>query len=140
MTLNDLKQLNFLYKEVDRLKYKIDNYKPAEIVVDTVKGSSPCFPFVEHSIVIEGLEQKKDTLTLLYDKLENFKSRLNNQILYIEDEIEQIEDSEIRLIISYRYIDRLTWVQVMNKMEYNNEDTPRMKLNNYFKKDRRGSN
>ena len=134
MTLNDLKQLNFLYKEVDRLQYKIDNYKPAEVVADTVRGSSPCFPFVEHSIVIEGLEQKKDTLTLLYDKLADFKARLNNQILYIEDEIERIEDSEIRLIISYRYVDRLTWVQVMTQMGYNNEDTPRMKINNYFKK------
>ena len=133
MKLNDLKQLNFLYKEIDRLQYKIDNYKPAEIVADTVRGSSPCFPFVEHSIVIEGLEQKKDNFDLLLDKMRDFKKRLNNQILYIEDEIEKIEDSEIRLIISYRYLDRLTWVQVMYEMGYNNQDTPRMKLNNFFK-------
>lgn len=137
MNLNDLKQLNFLYKEVDRLQYKIDNYKPAEIVVDTVRGSSPCFPFVEHSIVIEGLEQKKDNLSVLMDKLTSFKARLNNQILYIEDEIEKIDDSEIRLIISYRYLDRLTWIQIMYEMGYNTEDTPRMKVNNYFKKKER---
>ena len=137
MNLNDLKQLNFLYKEVDRLQYKIDNYKPAEIVVDTVRGSSPCFPFVEHSIVIEGLEQKKDNLSVLMDKLTSFKARLNNLILYIEDEIEKIDDSEIRLIISYRYLDRLTWIQIMYEMGYNTEDTPRMKVNNYFKKKER---
>ena len=134
MTLNDLKQLNFLYKEVDRIQHKIDTYKPSEIVVDSVKGSSTCFPYVAHSIVIEGLETKPYSLPLLHDKLSNYKKRLTNQILYIEDEIEKIDNSEIRLIISLRYLDRLSWVQVMFKMGYNNQDTPRMKLNNYFKK------
>jgi hypothetical protein len=134
MTLNDLKQLNFLYKEVDRLKYKIEHYRPAEIVADSVKGSSAMFPYVEHSFVIEGYEQKKDSLSAMNNKLEDFKRRLNNQILYIEDEIEKIDNSEIRLIISYRFLDRMSWLQIMTEMDYNNQDTPRMKLNNYFKK------
>ena len=139
MTLNDLKQLNFLYKEVDRLQYKVDNYRPADVVVDSVKGSSDIFPYVEHSIVIEGLEQKPYILPALQDKLADFKRRLTNQILYIEDEIEKIGDSEIRLIISYRYLDRLSWIQIMFKMGYNNQDTPRMKLKNYFKKNKESS-
>lgn len=137
MTLKDLKQLNFLYKEVDRLKYRIANYKPAEVVSDSVRGSSAAFPYVEHSIVVEGLEKTTYSLPALQEKLYDFKKRLNNQILYIEDEIEKIDNAEIRLIISYRFLDRMTWLQIMTLMDYNTEDTPRMKLNNYFKKKRR---
>lgn len=138
MTLYDLKQLNFLYKEIDRLKYKIDNYKPAEVVVDSVRASSAMFPYVEHTVTIEGIEQNHYSLPDLQDKLYSFRKRLANQILYIEDEIEKIEDSEIRLIISYRFLDRMSWLQIMTEMDYNNQDTPRMKLNNYFKKKKGG--
>ena len=112
MTLYDLKQLNFLYKEIDRLKYKIDNYKPAEIVVDSVRASSAMFPYVEHTVTIEGIEQNHYSLPDLQDKLYSFRKRLANQILYIEDEIilllktmweefNRLEDIEDKMFTKY---------------------------------------
>lgn len=133
ITKEDLRELDFLNQEIKYLQDKIDNYKPAEIVVDSVKGSSAAFPFTEHTIKIEGLEQKKDNYTEYWSKLREFKDKLQHEILRVEQEIEKVKSSEIRQIIRLHYIDRLNYVQIMFKMGYNAPETPRMKLERFFK-------
>ena len=76
ITRKDLNNLIYLRQEIKHLQGKIDRYKPAEVVIDSVKGSSPTFPFVEHSVKIEGLEQKKDTLGEYISKLQEFQKKL----------------------------------------------------------------
>lgn len=133
ITKEDLKELDYLYREIEYLQKKIDNYKPAEVVADSVKGSSATFPFTEHTIKIEGLEQKKDNFTEYWSKLRDFKDKLQQEILRIEQEIEKVKSSEIRQLIRLRYIERLNYVQIMFKMGYNAPETPRMKLERFLK-------
>lgn len=132
ITKKDLDNLNYLNQEIEYIQAKIDNYKPAEIVADSVRGSSPLFPYTEHSIRIEGLEQKEDKMTTYWNQLRQFKEKLENEKMRIELEIEKIPISEIRQIIRLHYIERLSYVQIMFQMGYNAPETPRMKLFRYL--------
>lgn len=132
ITRKDLDNLMYLKQEVKHLQSKIENYRPAEIVVDSVKGSSPVFPYTEHTIKIEGLELKKDTLSEYYSKLRELKEKLSKEEQRIEEEIQNIPFSEIRLIIKYKYLEGLNYIQIMNKMGYGAPETPRIKLFRYF--------
>ena len=135
ITKEDLKNLIYLRQEIDHIQKKIDDYKPAEIVVDSVRGSSPSFPFVEHSIRIEGLEVKKDKMTNYLRKLREFKEQLEDEEQRIELEIEKIPFAEIRQIIRLHFVEKMSYVEIMFKMGYNAPETPRMKLKRYLNKD-----
>lgn len=132
ITRKDLNNYMYLKQEIKHLQCKIDRYKPAEIVIDSVKGSSPVFPYVEHTIKIEGLEQKKDTLSEYITKLQNAQDKLAIEEERIEKEIQNVPFSEIRLIIRYHYIEGLNYVKIMNLMGYNSPETPRMKVQRYL--------
>lgn len=128
----DLKNLLYLRNEIEHIEKKIDNYKPSEVVIDSVQGSSPVFPYVKHTIKIEGLEMPKARLNDHYDNLKRYKENLETEEKRIEKEIEKIPYSEIRQIIRLHYIDRLSYVQVMQIMDYNAPETPRIKLSRYL--------
>lgn len=132
ITLEDLKNLTYLQDEIRHIQDKIDNYKPAEIVVDAVRGSSASFPFTEHTITVEGLEKKSSNLSKHFDKLNDYKDKLEQEQKRIEDEIEQIPYSEIRQIIRLHYIEQQSYVQIMFKMGYGAPETPRIKLMRYL--------
>lgn len=132
ITRKDLKNLTHLRREIEYLENKIKNYKPAEIVADSVRGSSASFPYTEHSIVIEGLEQKEDKLAEFVKKLSRKKQELEEEEQRIELEVQEIPYPEIRMIIRYHFIEGLTYIQIMFKMNYYAPETPRMKLERYL--------
>ena len=134
ITQEDLKNLIHLKQEINQIQDRIDRYKPVEIVVDSVRGSSPVFPFTEHTIKIEGLEKKDETLTKYYRSLQEYKEKLETEERRIEKEIEKIPFSEIRQIIRLHYLEGLSYVQVMHIMKYNAPETPRFKIKRFLKK------
>lgn len=68
ITREDLKKYIHLRREIEYLEKKIKNYKPAEIVADSVKGSSRSFPYIEHSIVIERIRTKRRQINRICEK------------------------------------------------------------------------
>lgn len=132
ITQSDLKNLIYLRNEIEHIKRKIKRYKPAEVVIDSVQGSSPVFPYVQHTVKIEGLETKKSQMNQYFEKLKRNKEKLEKEEKRIEAEIEKIPYSEIRQIIRLHYIDRLPYSQVMKIMGYNAPETPRIKLSRYL--------
>ena len=137
ITKKDLKKIDYLHHEIDYIKKKIADYKPAKVVRDSTRGSSAQFPYTEHTMTIEGMENKKDYLTEYYDKLYRFKFKLQEEIKRIETDIEEIEDSKIRQIIRYRYFDKMTWNEVADELSKENdkimsEDSVRMLLNRFL--------
>jgi len=129
----DLEELDFLNKEIEQLERRIENYRPAEIVSDSVRGSSATFPYTEHRFVIEGIEKKPEKLTEYTNLLRVYQLRLNQEITRIEEEIQKIPFAEIRMIIRYKYIEKLTYVEIMHKMGYKAPETPRLKLRRFMK-------
>lgn len=133
MDKENFKRYRKLLSEVELLKRQLEKTEP-EYVEDSVKGSSAHFPYTQHKVYIEG-----------YD-LESYKrkvSRLNRRIIKKMNELVEekdnliefiynIEDSEIRQIFIYRYLDGLTWKDIGDKMFFGTS-TIRMKHDNFVK-------
>ena len=52
----------------------------------------------------------------LVSKLKRYQNKYINQLEYINDVIETIEDNETRLIARYRFIDNLKWQEIADKL------------------------
>lgn len=61
-------------------------------------------------------ERKRALLRRYKAKLKLFEEDLLEKQIEVEEYIQLIEDSRIRRIMRYRYIDNLTWQQVANRM------------------------
>lgn len=136
----DLKQIDSLRKEIKYLEDRLDklNSKPVKIVQDSVSASSPSFPYTRHTAKIEGFENPKNLRK--YKKLVKDKRyKLEKAINHLEYELNQIDDSELRMLIRYKYEDNLNYVQIAHRMndtgeKIYSEDSVRMKLNRFFEK------
>ena len=70
-----------------------------------------------------------------YEKqIKSKEYKLGKLINRLEYELNYVEESDIRRIIRYKYEEDLNWVQIMFKMNYNNEDTARKKLERFLEK------
>ena len=120
ITIKDLKQIDSIKKEINYLENKIKKLdeKPVKIVQDSVFSSSREFPYTRHTTVIEGFENPKNKRK--YKKLlNNAKYKLEKMINHLEYELDKIEDSEIRMIIRYKYEEGLNYIQIAHKMNEN---------------------
>lgn len=133
MTKEKLKRYRRLLSELELLKRQLEKIEP-EFVMDSVNGSDSEFPYTNHKMHIEG-----------YD-LESYRkrvARLNRRIIakmneLIEEKdsliefIYNIENTEVRQIFIYRYIDGLAWKEIGAKMNYGTS-TIRLKHNNFIR-------
>lgn len=150
MTTKDLEQLNSLCKEILYLEQRLEHLNLALLMSSgdaeycTVKGSSPNFPYILHSITVcsPGGKSKKSAIHEDIVKVRT-KIREKNHELVKEYErlntwILNLDNSEIRHLLSLRYIDGYTWQQIafiINKElgTAHDESYPRQKCGNYLK-------
>lgn len=84
------------------------------------------FPCAEYGKLKERLYIRKATL-------QNLENELMEKISEVEWFIVNIEDSHMRRIISFRFIDGMSWRQVaINMGGNNNEDSVRMSFNRFM--------
>lgn len=138
MSVNLLSKCEDVKKEIKDLQQRIQNIEEAEssqIVRDSVRGSSSVFPYVSRSIIIEGMEEKKESKKLKkYKKiLEEKRDELLDIEIDIEEYLKQIPEPRIRLIIRYKYIDGKNWIQIGHLMK-TSADGARMELKRFFEK------
>ncbi len=152
ITKKELEQLESIYKEQEDLKERIEKleYIQPKIVQDSVKSTSKHFPYIEHTTIIEGLEEgsankrRKKQIKKLKKILSENKVKILKQITHIEYELKKIEeeDYEIREIIRYKYEDNLTYIQTAHKMndkypqKIYTADSIRMNLKRFFEKNK----
>lgn len=121
MTKQQLRQFRFLEKEIELVRRQIKDteklIKP-ENIVDFVKGSMQEFPYAERSIKVEGVDLQKyeRQVRRLRKKLMKHLSELVQQQEEIFNFIQSIPDCQVRLIISLKYIEGLTWKQIALKV------------------------
>lgn len=128
-----LEQLEAIMQEIEYLDKKISK-NTIKVVGDSVQGSSKEYPYVRHHFKIEGFENPRYRRKYV-NMLESYKNKLEKTLIQLEYEIENIQDSDIRTIIRYRYYDRLTYNQIahrMNKTGIYTEDSIRMKLKRFL--------
>lgn len=130
------KELKDLKERLQKLELKADN-----IVKDSVNCSSDSFPYIQHHCVIEGIDDKKNRAIKKYKRIIKDKEiKLQKLINKLEYELNYIDDSELRMIIRYKYEDGLNWLQIMFKMEYKSESKARMKLERFLKNSEKNLN
>lgn len=120
----DLQQeIKYLRKKIDSLQNeqaKMENKKQHSFVT----GSSKDFPYTKHSIHTEGYVELTDISSRHLNsiinseirKLEERYERLLNATNELLDFIDSIEDSRIRMIITYRIVENYSWGQVADAM------------------------
>ena len=140
MTKQFLEEVENTNKELIRFTKRLEQVesKQKEIRLDSVQGSSTSYPYIKHSIVVEGNLQNNSKLKSLrqrYKKMLKQKQyKCEKLLLQFEYELNYIKDAEIKNILTDKYISGMSWVDIMFKYEYNSEDVPRKKLERFFKK------
>ncbi len=138
MTKTDLKQYQHIKGEIEDIKRQIKNvrcYESENYVTDSVVGSYDVFPYTEHKITIKGYDTGYD---VQIKKLQIELNKRLNELFYTERRINkfiaEIDDSEIRRIITLRYVEGLTWQEVANKVGVCGDgSTERKKIDRYLK-------
>ena len=136
-----LKQYIDLQKEIDETKERINRtekqlaaIEKSGTVIDSVTGGMggiqrykiEGFPCAEYGKLKERLYMRKATL-------QSLENELIDKIGEVESFIASIEDSRMRRIISFRFIDGMSWRNVaMNIGGSNNEDSVRMAFNRFM--------
>lgn len=117
----DLQQeIKYLSKKIDDLKNERIKHE-AKKKHDMVRGSSKKFPYVEHNVHIEGLTSTSEMFlnSKINAEIRKLESRYKN-LLHVTNDvldfIESIDDSHMRMIITYRIIENYSWGQVADAM------------------------
>ncbi|NLZ53111.1 MAG: RNA polymerase subunit sigma-24 [Thermoanaerobacteraceae bacterium] len=121
ITKKELKQIKHLKSEIEMLKKQVENLDYV-VTTDTVKGSTPYFPYIERNIKITGIDYK-DYNRRLKRLQRMFRRRIEELMDLVEqanEYIGSIEDSLMRQILTLRYINGLTWEQVAASIGGNN--------------------
>lgn len=140
---NILSQYSDLKKEAEDIRLRIDRtekqlrrMEEEGEVRDTVKGGCGGIQHFE----IEGFpypaySQKKTRLYAYKAILESTELELNDKVKEVEEFINTIDDSRMRRIIRYKFIDGLTWEQVTAKMgSPNTVGSIKMAFQRFFEK------
>lgn len=119
MTKENLKRYRGLLTEVNLLKKQLEKIEP-EFVRDSVNGSTSQFPYTNHKVHIEGydLEGYKRKVARMNRRIVNKMNELVEEKDRLIEFIYGIENSELRQIFIYKYIDGLTWKEIADKMNY----------------------
>lgn len=112
----------------------------SRIVIDSVVASDKDFPYTAHVSKVEGLPDDSDSHDnhLIRKEIERIKrlQRENDTALSeIREMVDSIEDEIIKAIITYRFIDGLSWRDVAQRMGGNNtEASAKMAYRRYINK------
>ena len=119
MTKENLKRYRGLLTEVNLLKKQLEKIEP-EFVRDSVNGSALEFPYTVHKVHIEGydLESYKKKVAKMNRRIVNKMNELVEEKDRLIEFIYGIENSEVRQIFIYKYIDGLTWKEIADNMNY----------------------
>lgn len=133
-----LEQADSVIEEIKDIENRLKNIEKREktIIVDSVTGSEKEFPYIKRNFRVNGIDNKvfgSKTKRQYKKMLKSKKNKYEKMIKQIEYELNYIENSEIRRIIRYRYYDKLSWIQIQIKMQYNSEDKARKQLERYLK-------
>lgn len=146
MDKNILEQYASLIAEREDLKKRIHATELqieklcGEIVADSVtlgkRGKKPLGRKVIRGTPSPEITKRRKALQRYRRRLKSAEDMISDMIGEAQEYIDGIEDSRIRRIFRYRYLDQLTWVQVAMRMgKHHTADSCRMAAERYFKQD-----
>lgn len=127
MTTAELKQYRSICAEISDLEDELNG----SYVGDSVTSASR-FPYSKHTVHVEGYKSDGGTVA----KLARL-SELKGKKAEIEEFVRGIKDREVRLILSWRYINGKkapSWQAISMRLGYQAEHTAKRKLQKYIQK------
>lgn len=139
-------------EEIKDLRRRIEQNKKelsrlnGQIVMDSVscgkKGKKPLGTVKITGRPVTAISRKESLLNKRIRRLEELEEGLLELTIQVDEYIETIEKSELRMIFRLYYIDDLTWYQVALRMNQNfpkrkvkyTEDNCRMRHNRFLEK------
>lgn len=93
----------------------------SRILIDGVVASDQQFPYIAHIAKVEGIEGDDDKfdnhiINLELKRVRKMQDANDLALSQIREFIDNIDDEFIKAIVTYRFIDGLTWRQVAFKM------------------------
>lgn len=126
MNKTELEQLQYLKLEVKQLQEELRSGPPT---MDSVKGSMDEFPYTEQTIKIYGADESK--AKKLRAKLERKLKELQDMIFDMEEWLDTIPDSEMRVILRLTYRNGLTQAKIAEELDCT-ERTIIRKIKSFF--------
>jgi len=114
----DMRQeINDKRVSIDRIEKQISKIEDEGEVIDSVVGGNggtqhfkiKGFPYPEYS-------KKKTILRIRKARLEEMEMNLLEQTNLVEEYINNVDDSRLRRMLSFRFINDLTWIQLAHSM------------------------
>lgn len=152
MDKNILIEYADMKEEIKDLRRRIEQNKKelsrlnGQIVMDSVscgkKGKKPLGTVKITGRPVTAISRKESLLNKRIRRLEELEEELLELTIQVDEYIETIEKSELRIIFRLYYIDDLTWYQVALRMNQNfskrkvkyTEDNCRMRHNRFLEK------
>lgn len=138
-----------LQQEIEYLRKKIDSLQNEQAEMEkkkknsSVMASSKDFPYTTHNVKTEGYiglttisaKNLSSTINLEISKLEKRYEDLLEATNNVLDFIETIDDSRVRMIVTYRFIEGYSWGKVAEAMGGGNtDDSVRKCFERFFEK------
>ena len=127
MTKRELSKYYFLNLEIKDLKNRIYEIESSLI------GSSKITGMPHSTDKSDPVLEKVELLSRLKTKLENREAKAMRELLKIESYISAIEDAEVRIIFSKRYIELKKWEVIAEEL-YMSESTIHRKHKKYLER------
>lgn len=152
MDKNILIEYADMKEEIKDLRRRIEQNKKelsrlnGQIVMDSVscgkKGKKPLGTVKITGRPVTAISRKESLLNKRIRRLEELEEELLELTIQVDEYVETIEKSELRIIFRLYYIDDLTWYQVALRMNQNfpkrkvkyTEDNCRMRHNRFLEK------
>lgn len=122
MTIERLSNYRAICVELNEIKSELRDLE----TIDAVQTASK-FPYSKHTVPVHGLPSGSDI-----KELRQQEAYLKSEKLIIENFVDSIENKELKLIIKWRYIKGLSWIQTGFKIGLS-ADACRMKVKRYLK-------
>lgn len=126
VTKAELEQLRSLKSEIRHLNEELLNLPT---VTDSVKGSMVEFPYIEQTVVIKGIDET--AAVRLRRKVERKCEELQEQMLFMEEWLDGVQDSETRDILRMKYRNGLSDNQIGMELGYTRSAIA-MKIQRFF--------
>jgi DNA-directed RNA polymerase specialized sigma24 family protein len=128
LTKKQIEQYTKLKQEISMLEDQISGAKNAgEYVTDVVRGSTKEIPYAMHNIVIKGYTSSH------VPRLIKRKAAREKECREIERFVESIEDSVLRQLFTWRYIEGRTTTEAAQLVGYSKRQAIRL-VNAHFEK------
>lgn len=131
---NYLEQYIDSLNEIENLTKKINKIERENSSYSVVQASSLYPPYQKRNVVIRHFDSGKKMLLDKYKvMLENRKRKLLEKKLIVEDFIDKIPTSRLRLIFEYKYLQKLTWEKISLKIRNSTAESIRKEHDRYLK-------